>query len=263
MVSLSLSVGAQVLRLSTTVVNGTSGYAPFKVAFDGSNSYAPEGRSIVSYEWDFGDGSTGSGVSVKHTFSAGQYLVKLTVTDSSGDQHTASQKFDILPSEFPNLYLYLPFDADCLDASGKDMSVTSSEDILFENSVYGRSVRFNNDKSRGLTVKHNDYLDGLDEITIAFHAKKDPNHKKASVIFKHTVYNVDLTVDGFSGYITTTNGQKVFSAKNVANDTDWHHYAVTYDGSKIVMYIDGSECSHPPADDTRRGFLCIGEFPLE
>jgi PKD repeat protein len=52
--------------------------------FSGSNSYDPDG-TIVSYEWDFGDGSTGSGMNIYHSYtSPGMYYVVLTVTDDEG-----------------------------------------------------------------------------------------------------------------------------------------------------------------------------------
>ena len=39
----------------------------------------------VTYSWDFGDGSTGSGKTTSHTYAkADRYTVKLTVTDSDG-----------------------------------------------------------------------------------------------------------------------------------------------------------------------------------
>ena len=54
------------------------------ITFDARNSYDPDGE-IVSYEWDFGDGSTGSGITVTHTYSlADTYTVTLTVTDDDG-----------------------------------------------------------------------------------------------------------------------------------------------------------------------------------
>jgi PKD repeat protein len=55
-----------------------------EVSFDGSGSSDPEDGSLT-YEWDFGDGSSGSGVSVNHTYTAPDtYIVTLTVTDPGG-----------------------------------------------------------------------------------------------------------------------------------------------------------------------------------
>ena len=52
------------------------------VTFDASGSADPEGYPLESYAWDFGDGTTGSGVQVQHAYSSdGTYLATLTVTD--------------------------------------------------------------------------------------------------------------------------------------------------------------------------------------
>ena len=59
--------------------------------FDGTGSSDSDG-SIVSHEWDFGDGMTGSGVTPLHLFSVdGTYMVKLTVTDNDGATDTVTQ----------------------------------------------------------------------------------------------------------------------------------------------------------------------------
>lgn len=57
----------------------------YSVVFDGSGSTDDSGR-IYRYDWDFGDGNVGSGVSPSHTFNAGgpvpgNFTVTLTVTD--------------------------------------------------------------------------------------------------------------------------------------------------------------------------------------
>ena len=55
-----------------------------KITFDASISYDPFGQ-IASYEWDFGDGSEGSGKIATHSYSlAGNYEVTLTVTGALG-----------------------------------------------------------------------------------------------------------------------------------------------------------------------------------
>jgi len=62
------------------------------VQFDGTGSTDSDG-TIVSYSWNFGDGSTATGPFVSHTFFyPGTYTVTLRVTDNDGasDEATAS-----------------------------------------------------------------------------------------------------------------------------------------------------------------------------
>ncbi len=54
------------------------------IAISGAASSDPDG-SITSYAWNFGDGTTGSGVSVSKSYAvAGTFIVTLTVTDNGG-----------------------------------------------------------------------------------------------------------------------------------------------------------------------------------
>jgi hypothetical protein len=65
--------------------------------FDGSASADP-GGTITGHAWDFGDGTTGSGVRPEHTFPGpGSYPVRLTVTDDSG--RTGSVSRDVAVSD--------------------------------------------------------------------------------------------------------------------------------------------------------------------
>ena len=74
--------------------NGTAGVT--LITFDGSASADPDG-SIASYDWNFGDGNTGAGVSPTHTYAApGNYTVSLTVTDDAGDTDTATSTANIV-----------------------------------------------------------------------------------------------------------------------------------------------------------------------
>src|SRR5262249_9916042 len=76
----------------TAVVKATplSGIAPLAVSFDGTGSSDPDG-SIASYMWFFGDGMSGTGATVTHTYVAiGTYIAQLTVTDNRGAASTLS-----------------------------------------------------------------------------------------------------------------------------------------------------------------------------
>ena len=75
------------------IANATplNGAAPLLVDFDASASTDDNG--IISYSWNFGDASTGSGTQASHTYlSAGTYIAVLTVTDAQGLTGTATQE---------------------------------------------------------------------------------------------------------------------------------------------------------------------------
>ena len=57
--------------------------------FDGSKSSDSDG--ITAYDWDFGDGATGTGAKPSHTFPfGGDFPVKLTVTDGKSGKGSAT-----------------------------------------------------------------------------------------------------------------------------------------------------------------------------
>ncbi len=64
------------------------------VTFNGGGS--SDNTGIASYLWDFGDGTTGTGVTPTHTYTnVGTYTVKLTVVDLAGNRATSSATVNI------------------------------------------------------------------------------------------------------------------------------------------------------------------------
>lgn len=62
----------------------TSACSALTCSFNASGSSDPDG-TIASYAWSVGDGATGSGATVSHTYATGgSYTVTLTVTDNGG-----------------------------------------------------------------------------------------------------------------------------------------------------------------------------------
>jgi PKD repeat protein len=70
--------------------------------FDASSSTTdPPGYNIASYEWNFGDGTTGSGVMTSHTYAqAGTYTVTLHVSDAEG--HCSDEVIQTIMVVSPN-----------------------------------------------------------------------------------------------------------------------------------------------------------------
>jgi PKD repeat protein len=86
-----------------------------KVDLDGKNSKAYKATDVItSYQWDFGDGTTGTGQAVKHAYKrAGGYQVTLNVTDSKGMTASTSVTLVVQPAPqastpgFEGIFLFL------------------------------------------------------------------------------------------------------------------------------------------------------------
>jgi PKD repeat protein len=91
----SVSNGMRAFRASTTSnIPPTASFTPscsqLTCSFDGTASTDPDG-TITAWNWDFGDGATGSGATTSHQYAAaGSYQVRLTVTDNQGATGTTT-----------------------------------------------------------------------------------------------------------------------------------------------------------------------------
>jgi len=94
------------------------------VTFDGSGS--TDDNSIVSYSWDFGDGTAeSSGVSPAHTYvTAGTYTVTLIVTDTIGQ--TGSDTLEVVVNEPVG-----PVDNPPVADAGADKTATTGVAVTF------------------------------------------------------------------------------------------------------------------------------------
>jgi PKD repeat protein len=91
-----------VARISISPGTGTTATT---FSFSGSSSTDADG-SIVSYAWDFGDGTTASGAAPSKQYAtAGSYTVKLTVRDDDGATGVTTVPLTVSPSAAPSVSL--------------------------------------------------------------------------------------------------------------------------------------------------------------
>jgi PKD repeat protein len=89
---------AGVAPVAALTATPTSGTVPLTVTLSGTGSRDSDG-SIASYEWNFGDGSTGTGATTSHVYTtAGTYTAQLRVTDNSGLSSTKTVTITAKPA---------------------------------------------------------------------------------------------------------------------------------------------------------------------
>ncbi|MEM4258370.1 MAG: PKD domain-containing protein [Candidatus Thermoplasmatota archaeon] len=105
--------------------SSTFGFQGKPILFDGSESYSPNGE-IIRYQWMFGDGTTGFGKYLYHTYSKkGNYTVSLTVTDEYNQTDTTSILILVVKPNIPPIALF----------TAEPIHATAGEDITFDASA--------------------------------------------------------------------------------------------------------------------------------
>lgn len=96
------------------------------ITFDGSTTN-PNGDAVDSYEWDFGDGSAGTGVTAEHAYAeGGTYTITLTATNGNGTESlTKTGYVEIVAPDVLIPGPYEPLDTTIDSASSMDADPTS------------------------------------------------------------------------------------------------------------------------------------------
>ncbi len=138
----------------------TSCTSLFACTFDASGSADADG-SIVGYAWDFGDGSTGTGVNAQHTYStAGDYTVTLTVTDNRAGTATSSSTVSVV-----NVAPTASFTASCDSARVCTLNASASSDS--DGSIVGYTWDFGDaGTGTGVSTTHTYGADGTYPVSL-------------------------------------------------------------------------------------------------
>ncbi len=141
------------------------------IVFDGTGSSDPDGDALT-YSWDFGDGTTATGMTPSHSYAAaGSYVVSLVVNDGEFDSARDETIVEVTdpadPSDGQALY-----DTYCLSCHGDPWAAPAVDDMLaglrrvagarscnIDGSIFGTSVFPNG-------VLEMQFLQGLTESEI-------------------------------------------------------------------------------------------------
>ena len=177
----------------------SNGYAPLTVNFSSQGSIDPDPGTLLTYNWDFGDGTTSTLANPTKTYNAnGPYVVTLTVSDGQetgkatqtvtvGSTPPKVDTFEVTSSSGgPN---YNAGDVISFNATATDPDLPTNEQL--PDSAYKWNVIFH----------HADHIHPADSAIVgksgSITVPRDP-HNSAD-----TWYEVKLTVTDSSGLSTT------------------------------------------------------------
>jgi len=183
------------------VTPGTTGIAPFTVVFDGSESCDKRNEDseckksgIASYSWDFGDGNTGSGIIVEHTYdTVGTYNVILTVADYFGNKGYDTESIQV--NSFTDITIIVVAVPASFTSAGGTSTITAYVINSVGEPVEGVSVIFNTTGGTLSATSDTTDADGKATVTltVAANTTTDP-----------IVYQVTANVGSISGSTSIT-----------------------------------------------------------
>lgn len=176
------------------------------VTFDASQSVDADGQ-ITNYFWDFGDGTTGAGMVVTHSFTEpGKYDVKLSVTDNSGSISNKAEDQILVVVNYPPVA-----------EAGENVVVTES------------AVRFDGTNSSDSDGEITEYLWNFGDGTTS--TEPAPVH----VYSLPGTYNVTLTVTDNSNTSTESTSDNLTVTINEAPIADAGRDVITSPGEELTF----------------------------
>jgi PKD repeat protein len=202
--------------------------------FDASASTDP-GGTIVSYAWDFGDGTNGTGVAPSHVYpTGGTYDVTLTVTDDAGGTDTEQQQVTVVA---PNVAPTASFSA---QATNLDVSVDGSGSSDPDGSIVSYEWSFGDGgTASGVTAGHTYAAVGTYDVTLTV---TDDDGAQGSVTHPVTVTQPGLfAVDSFERTLTGGLGSADVGGAWTSSGGGTTNYSVSGGDGRQRMATAGSQ----------------------
>ncbi|RRS34687.1 MAG: hypothetical protein OI74_04590 [Gammaproteobacteria bacterium (ex Lamellibrachia satsuma)] len=225
------------------------------VDFSGAGSF--DDGSILSYEWDFGDGGSATGSDVTYTYvDEGDYTVVLTVTDDQGQTDRDSVKVRVL-GELPVAVPTGPYVFDeAMALSGRWHGALDARGSSDADTSIAR-YEWDFDASDGITVDSSNILPrvtynapGIYTVTLTVYDEVDQVHSATTTV---TVQGGATPVAMFTGPLSLDENQA-----SLAEWSGWYGASGSSDAESIarldIDWGDGSSSTVAPlADDFSDG----------
>jgi parallel beta-helix repeat protein len=197
----------------------------YSVQFDGSGSYDLDGE-IVSYEWDFGDDTTGTGEITTHQYTElGSYTVTLTVIDDDNAEDNDACLIQVYP-----LNIYVPQNYTAIQTA-IDYAI-DGQTILVAPGIYQENIDF---LGKAITVKSIDgpsvtIIDGGQNDRVVLF---DNEETEASILEGFTITNGRTSWYGGGIYCGADTSPTVMNNVIINN-------SASYEGGGIYCYQDST-----------------------
>ena len=211
-------------------------------------SYLKSDPSLTRFDWDFGDTYSlkypEGGVSVTHTYMyPGKYNVTITMTNLQGTITKAIVPISVegIPARISTISLLNPiirmnFDGSLNEASGILTSYQGSQKYTYGPVYRGFDLG-------GSFVRIQNKPTTLNKFTISFFARQKDLTKGGVVLDAGSLALAYVSEWRLSLDVKTDKGNCALLSnwETLSHNTDWNHYAIIYDGSKLKLYINGKE----------------------
>ncbi len=152
------------------------------------------------------------------------------------------------------------------DLTGDGNTATVEGAEWASNGKYGGAMKFEASKGDVLTVPAAEDLDLTEEFTVEAWIDPASTHEFENIIEKENSgepgYSYLLTDhhDQLGAYLQEEPAYSLFSPHEEIEPHTWNHVALTYDGSRVHLYLDGQQVSSEPAPSfvSTDGALRIG-----
>lgn len=173
------------------------------------------------------------------------FILSLTITDNNGKRGTFSKNIFALPAALPWQVLHLNAENTSNDISWRNnhgkWQNASGETVSgrYTDGKKGKAFLFSNNWEY-IRFSHKSDFVWMWQLSLMAWAKRWIAWWGV-ILSRNASYQISLWTWKANFFINSDSSRAKTLSVDVPDDTKWHHYAMTYDGRVIIIYIDGVE----------------------